>query len=202
MSDPWMGENAAIPPKDYNLVVPDGWFKLPLDPEGRDRSIVALAERQFSGTDNAPHLKEQVMRELQKTAKDAYRAGGIELYLSTLTIASLPLSSSLMVSFPMPGSMPSSANVHTVAETLRQSNADIMLVTLTAAGKAVREFRTDAASPSTQLGNELPTTTVKYYVPIPAADEWLIMSFSTPLDPLAKQMVGLFDAVADTLHWT
>lgn len=28
------------------------------------------------------------------------------------------------------------------------------------------------------------------------------MSFSTPLDPLAKQMVGLFDAVADTLHWS
>ncbi|MEU1081458.1 hypothetical protein ABZ368_14625 [Streptomyces sp. NPDC005908] len=191
-----------IPPKDYILVVPDGWFKLPLDPEARDRSIVALAERQFSGMDNAPHLKEQVMRELQKTAKDAYQAGGIELYLSTLTIGSLPLSSSLLVSFPMPGTMPSSANVHTVAETLRRSDADITLVTLTAAGKAVREFRTDAASPSTQLGNELPTTTVKYYVPIPAADEWLIMSFATPLDPLAKQMVGLFDAVADTLHWS
>lgn len=142
------------------------------------------------------------MRELQRTAKDAYQAGGIELYLSTLTIGPLPLSSSLLVSFPMPGSMPSSANVHTIAETLRQSGADITLVTLTAAGKAVRELRTEVASPGTQLGNELPTTTVKYYVPIPAADEWLIMSFSTPLDPLAKQMVGLFDAVADTLHWS
>lgn len=88
------------------------------------------------------------MRKLQKTAKDAYQAGGNELYLPTLTSGPLPLSS-LLVSFPMPRVMPSPANVHvhTVAETLRQSGADITLVTLTAAGKAVREFRTEAASP-------------------------------------------------------
>ncbi|GAA3496061.1 hypothetical protein GCM10019016_031620 [Streptomyces prasinosporus] len=202
MPEPWKNEGTATPPEDYNLVVPEGWFKLSLDPEDRDRSIIALAEQQFRGVDNAPHLRERLMRELQKTAKDAYQAGGVELYLSTLTIGTLPLSSSLLVSFPMPGAMPPAANVHTVAETLRRSGTDITLVTLTAAGKAVREFRTEVASPDTQLGNNLPTTTVKYYVPVPAADEWLIMSFSTPLDPLAKQMVGLFDAVADTLHWS
>jgi hypothetical protein len=198
----WEDENAPTPPTDYNLVVPDGWFKVSLDPEQRDRSILALAEQQFRGIDNAPLLKAQVMRELQRTAKDAYQAGGIELYLSTLQIGPLPLSSSLLVSFPPPGTMPPSTNVHAVAETRRQRGAESAVVALTAAGKAVREVRSEAASPDRQLGNELPTTTVKYYVPVPATDEWLLMSFSTPVDPLAQQMVRLFDAVADTLHWT
>lgn len=202
MPEPWKDEDATTPPKDYNLVVPDGWFKLSLDPEHRDRSIIALAEQQFHGVDNAPLLKEQVMRELQKTAKDAYQAGGIELYLSTLRIGPLPLSSSLLVSFAMPGTMPSSSDVHAFAEVLGRRGAEATVVKLSAAGRAVREFRSEAASPSTQLGNELPTTTVKYYVPVPATEELLILSFSTPLDPLARQMVGLFDAVADTLHWT
>ncbi|WP_037667552.1 hypothetical protein [Streptomyces afghaniensis] len=102
MPEHWKDESATTPPKDYNLIVPDGWFKLSLDPEDRDRSIIALADQQFQGIDNAPLLKEQMMRELQKTAKDAYQAGGIELYLSTLRVGPLPLSSSLLVSFPMP----------------------------------------------------------------------------------------------------
>ncbi|MBT3163933.1 hypothetical protein HTV80_12525 [Streptomyces sp. Vc74B-19] len=202
MSEPWLSEDAQDPPNDYNLIVPDGWFKLSLDPDERDRSIAALAQQQFRGMDNVPHLKDRVMRELQKTAKDAYQAGGIELYLSTLTIGSLPLSSSLLVSLPVPGAMPPGADVHTVVATMRQSGADVALVTLAAAGRSIRELRTDVADPSVQLGSTLPTTTVKYYIPVPASDEWLILSFSTPLDPLAKQMTELFDAVAGTLHWT
>ncbi|MFD3821823.1 hypothetical protein [Streptomyces sp. NPDC058625] len=202
LRDSCSDDEELTPPKDYNLVVPDGWFKLSLDPELRDRHIIALAEHQFRGIDHAPLLKDQVMRELRKTAKDAYRAGGLELYLSTLQVGPLPLSSSLLISFPVPGTMPESSSTQEVAGALSRRGADARVVTLTAAGRAVREFRAESASPSTQLGNELPTTTVKYYVPVPATDEWLILSFSTPLDPLAHQMTGLFDAVANTLHWS
>ncbi|EPJ41318.1 hypothetical protein STAFG_1608 [Streptomyces afghaniensis 772] len=91
--------------------------------------------------------------------------------------------------------------MHTLAEVLGRRRAEATVVKLSAAGGAVREFRSEAADPQTQFGNKLPTTTVKFYVPVPATEEWLILSFSTPLDPLARQMVGLFDAVADTLHW-
>ncbi|MET9395034.1 hypothetical protein ABZY20_32270 [Streptomyces sp. NPDC006624] len=202
MPEQWIVESATTPPTDYNLIVPDGWFKLLLGPEDRDRSIIALADQQFHGIDNAPLLKEQMMRELQKTAKDAYQAGGIELYLSTLRVGPLPLSSSLLVSFPMPGTMPPSRDVHTLAEVLGRRGTETTVVKLSAAGRAVREVRSEPADPQTQLGNKLPTTTVKFYVPVPATEEWLILAFSTPLDPLARRMVGLFDAVADTLHWT
>ncbi|MGW7076790.1 hypothetical protein [Streptomyces sp. NPDC054866] len=195
------------PPSDYNVIVPDGWFQLPLAPEDRDRGIIALAEQQFQGVDNAPHIKKQFMRELQRKAKDAYGIGGTELYISTLTIGPVPLSSSLLISIPGPDEWPEISDAEELAEHLASTDrsgttgAEVGVVTLEAAGKAVRQRRKEAPDPTTQLGNELPSTLLTYYVPIPATKSWLLLNFSTPMDPLADKMVELFDVVAGTLHW-
>ncbi|MWA12832.1 hypothetical protein [Streptomyces sp. BA2] len=195
------------PPSDYNVIVPDGWFQLPLAPEDRDRGIIALAEQQFQGVDNAPHIKKQFMRELQRKAKDAYGIGGTELYISTLTIGPVPLSSSLLISIPGPDEWPDISDPVELAEHLAstgrpgETGAEVGVVTLEAAGKAVRQRRKEAPDPTTQLGNELPSTLLTYYVPIPATKSWLLLNFSTPMDPLADKMVELFDVVAGTLHW-
>lgn len=195
------------PPSDYNVVVPDGWFQLPLAPEHRDRGIIALADQQFRGVDNAPHIKKQFMRELQRKAKDAYNIGGTELYISTLTLGPVPLSSSLLISIPGPDEWPEISDAEELAEHLASKDtsgatgSEVGVVTLEAAGKAVRQRRKEAPDPQTQLGNELPSTLLTYYVPIPATKSWLLLNFSTPMDPLADKMVELFDVVAGTLHW-
>lgn len=193
-------EEWSSPPSDYKLVVPHGWFQISLDPDERDRSIIALADRQFDGADNAPHIKQRFMRDLQKKAKEARKVGGLELYLSTLMVGPLPLASSLLVSIP-PNKWPGTPTAHDVASSLRQRGRDTKVVELTAAGEAVREHKVEAPRPDDQLGNTLSTTTVTYHVPIPASDHWLMLVFSTPLEPLAPKMVELFDAVAETLHW-
>lgn len=198
---PDSSESPAEPPSDYSLIVPQGWFQLHLEPEERDRSILALAELQFKGIDNRPHLKEQLMRDLQRRAKDAHRVGGLELYLSTLTLGPIPLASSLLVSMPPPGEWPSSGSTLEISDHLQSAGNDVSTVKLPAAGEAVREFRKESASPDSQMGNTLPTTTVTYHVPIPGTTRWLLMTFSTPVDPLADQMVELFDVVAQTLQW-
>ncbi|MEV0323610.1 hypothetical protein ACIBKX_13590 [Streptomyces sp. NPDC050658] len=196
------------PPSDYNVIVPDGWFQLPLNPEDRDRGIIALAEQQFRGVDNAPHIKKQFMRELQRKAKDAYNVGGTELYISTLTLGPVPLSSSLLISIPGPDEWPRISDAEELAEHLADkakaegSGGQVSVVTLEAAGRAARQRRREAPDPATQLGNELPSTLVTYYVPIPATKSWLLLNFSTPMDPLADKMVELFDVVAGTLHWS
>lgn len=195
----------SSPPADYNLLVPDGWFQVSLDPEERDRCIVALVDLQFRGIDNAPHLKQELMRDMQKRAKDAYGIGGTELYLSLLTAGPVPLASSLLVSVPGAGEWPACSDADELAEHLTErhvgGNAELGVTQLEAAGKAVRIRRREAPEPESQLGNTLPTTTLTYYVPIPATQRWLMLTFSTPLDPLADQMVELFDTVAGTLHW-
>ncbi|WP_327430795.1 hypothetical protein [Streptomyces sp. NBC_01236] len=193
------------PPTDYNVIVPDGWFQLPLDPDDRDRGIIALAERTFRGVDNAPHLRDQFMRDLQRKAKDAYAVGGIELYLSTLTIGPVPLASSLLISLPAPGEWPECSDADEMAEHLAGGdlgeNGELGVVDLEAAGRAVRHRQREAPDPEAQMGNTLPTTNVTYYVPVPATKQWLMLNFSTPVDPLADRMVELFDTVAGTLHW-
>jgi hypothetical protein len=196
------------PPQDYNLIVPDGWFQLSLDPEERDRGIIALADRQFHGVDNAPHLKKEFMRDLQRKAKKAYRVGGTELYISTLTIGPLPLASSLLISIPAPDEWPVVTDVEELAEFLAGQqntrgvkNRELSVVSLAAAGKAVRHRSKEAADPVTQMGNTLSTTLLTYYVPIPATTRWLMLNFSTPIESLADQLVELFDTVAGTLHW-
>jgi hypothetical protein len=194
----------ASPPADYRLFVPDGWFQISLLPEERDRSIVALADLQFRGIDNAPHLKSQLMRDLQKKAKDAYAIGGTELYLSLLMAGPVPLASSLLISVPASDEWPECSDPDELMEHLVSRNGvgdgELGVVGLEAAGRAVRHRR-KATDPEDEMGDIGPSTTLTYYVPIPAAKRWLMLTFSTPLDPLADQMVELFDAVAGTLHW-
>ncbi|MFF9817110.1 hypothetical protein [Streptomyces sp. NPDC014006] len=199
-------EQFTSPPSDYRVIVPDGWFQVPLDPpDERDRSIVALGDLTFRGVDNAPHLKKEFMQDLQRRAKDAYRVGGTELYLSTLTVGPVPLASSLLVSVPAPDEWPRTSDAEELAEHLagggHAKGGEVDVVPLPAAGQAVRVRRREAADPVSQLGNTMPTTTLTYYVPIPATARWLMLNFSTPVDPLADQMVQLFDMVAETLHW-
>lgn len=196
----------SSPPADYNLIVPDGWFQISLDPDERDQSILALVDLQFRGIDNAPHLKKELMRDLQKRAQSAYGIGGTEMYLSLLTVGPVPLASSLLISVPAADEWPVCSDANELAEHLAVRNAgaetELGVTQLEAAGTAVRLRRRDAPDPENQMGNTLPTTTLTYYVPIPATKRWLMLNFSTPVDPLADQMVRLFDAVAGTLHWT
>jgi hypothetical protein len=64
-------EQFSSPPQDYRVIVPDGWFQVPLDPpDERDRAIVALADLTFRGVDNAPHLKKQLMRDIVADGHD------------------------------------------------------------------------------------------------------------------------------------
>ncbi|MFE0175293.1 hypothetical protein ACFWZ2_23530 [Streptomyces sp. NPDC059002] len=187
-------------PSDYAILVPAGWFQLHLDPEERDRGIVALADRQFAGVDNAPVLKERLMRDLQKQAKAAHREGGVELYVSLLTVGGLPLASSLLVSL-LPDGWPGCHTAHDLARGLAETGRPAEVRRLDAAGDAVRTERTEAPDPARQLGNTLATTTVTYHVPVPASRQWLTLTFSTPMEGLAAKMVELFDTVAGTLHW-
>ncbi|MBC9731532.1 hypothetical protein [Streptomyces sp. TRM68367] len=87
----------TAPPDDYRLLLPEGWFRISLDPEQRDKSIDALVQRQFHGIDNVPHLKEGLRKDLRRRATKAYRSGGIELYLSLQEVGPFTIPASLLV---------------------------------------------------------------------------------------------------------
>jgi hypothetical protein len=188
-------------PGDYQLIVPGDWFRIGLEPGVREPGIARLAARQFRGADNAPHLKRQFRDQLLKAARNAYGNGGMEMYISLQTAAGFPLSASLVVTLTPPHENDSAiVSPQRLAESLSGNGAQVTLASLPA-GPAVRVRRRTEPGPGDANGYRSPVTSLDIHVPVPGSGAYLILSFSTPLDPLADAMAGLFDTIAGTLRW-
>ncbi|MFE1441006.1 hypothetical protein [Streptomyces sp. NPDC058739] len=183
------------PPGDYGLVVPDDWFRIPLEPEQWKRSIRALTDRVFDGRDDAAALKREVVRDLRDRAEDGYRNGGVEIYVSMTSVGPVPLSASLLVTVVPPGGELG------LVVTGRHRAQVVYDVVLPFAGAALSRRTRVVPEDGDPSGTQLPVTTVEYAVGIPRTDASLLLTFSTPLDPFAEEMVGLFEAIARSLHW-
>lgn len=180
----------------FGLITPEDWFRIPLLPEERRAaSVSALVKRQFAGVDDQPVLRRQAEEQLLGAAEAGVEQGGVVLYLSFLEAAGIPLSASLLIS-----------RIHQRFDSLDAVSAlrdkgEAALVRLPAAGRAARRRRSERTRESRRLGTEFADTIVEYFVPVPDRDEVLMLTFSTPLEPIADSMVELFDAVAATLRW-
>ncbi|MFJ6690102.1 hypothetical protein [Streptomyces sp. NPDC091294] len=211
---------SPTPPADYRLLLPEGWFRILLDPDQRDGSVDALVERQFRGIDNAPHLKEELRADLRRRAAKAYRGGGIELYLSLQAVGPFTVPASLLVTLaPLRHAepLPPEDLARVLAEEAEATedgsgNAgspvpEIAVEELTA-GTAVRVRRlTRQPGGNGPDGPDGPqaahaSVSVEYHLPVPGTTAYLLLTFSTPLEPIADAMAGLFDAIAGSLTWT
>ncbi len=181
------------PVAGYRLVVPDGWFAVDLDPARCERAVAALTARQFSGFDNAPHLKAQARRELLARAETAYTAGGLEMFLSLEQIAGIPLAASLVIFLVAPPGDGCTASPGALAQSLEGDGRQASLVDLPT-GTAVRLLKDAGGAGQDQQAS----STLEMFVPVPGHGGWLLLSFSTPLGPLAAAMTKLFDAICTT----
>lgn len=199
-------------PAGYKLVVPDDWFSIELEPDRAQRAVTALVRRQFAGIDNAPHLKRQARRELLERTDAAWKAGGIEMFLSLMQVAGVPIAASLTTFLvPPPADVVSPDDLATA---LAAGGDEVTVVGLPA-GRAVRLVRDSAAAPQWSDGpgpdaEEAPASSdpvisreVQVFVPVPGGDRaWLLLAFAAPLAPLADALTSLFDAVSQTLRWS
>ncbi|MBU6531916.1 hypothetical protein ACFUIW_24120 [Streptomyces sp. NPDC057245] len=203
------------PPADYRLLLPEGWFRILLDPDQRERSVDALVERQFRGIDNAPHLKEELRGDLRRRAAKAHRSGGIELYLSLQAVGPFTIPASLLITLaplrhaePLPPEDLARALAEDAGDGDAETPAPEIGVEHLAAGTAVRVRRL-ARQPGGN-GPDRPddphgpnaSVSVEYHLPVPGTTAYLLLTFSTPLEPIADAMAGLFDAIAGSLTWT
>lgn len=193
------------PPRSYRLIVPSDWYRIDLDPGRSPTAVRALADRQFRGIDNQPALRRDLITLLDRQCDQARTVGGLELYIATTTIGPMPLAASLLVTLlPAPIHDP----IATAAldptdwrDDLRADGHHADLVDLPA-GTAVRTRRRTMPTTDDPLGNTLPTTNLDLRIPVPQSAAYLLLSFATPLDPLADALVDLFDSVATSLRWT
>jgi hypothetical protein len=179
-------------------MVPDGWVRIVLDPEVWPRRIARLVDDRFRGVDNAPHLKAQMREELAQRAQEAWAGGGVELYLSMMDIAGVPVASSLLVTL-VP--YPVGAKHHTLEEltlVLVASGEDVTMAEMPAGFAMVHRYKSD---PRPDSGSTFSDTHYDVTFDIPNTDSRLLFSFSTPVEPLADPLVELFESIAYSLTW-
>jgi len=111
----------------------------------------------------------------------------------------VPIPASLVISLTPPPPDGRAVTPRQLAATL-EGDREVSLTGLPA-GTAVRTRRRTVPPEGDPSGNILPVTNLDLYVPVPASGSYLVLAFSTNLDPLADSMVNLFDAIAGTLQW-
>jgi hypothetical protein len=189
-------------PVGWSLLLPPGWWHIPLD-ERRHQSITALLDRQLASLprDRVATLRRELDGELTRLVERAVANDAVEMYLNVDLMRGLPVAASCLVTV-VPVGFGTALPATEVAALMGDQPGDEVGVLEVAGEPAARVRRrepvTDAEGLSTK---ELAVTRLQVYVPVPKTAEMLLLSFSTPMDPIADAMVALFDAIAGSLRW-
>ncbi|MFD7795848.1 hypothetical protein [Streptomyces sp. NPDC059759] len=197
------GTDAArhpAPPSDYRLAVPEGWERVLLDPERWPHRIDKLVNRGLRRTRATPQLKAALAERIRAQAEAAHANGGVEMYLVDQVIGQVPVSAGLVVTLLRPPPGTEAGDLSDTALSLAADGADVSTVDLPA-GPAVRHLYRRTPSPDDPDGNRLTVTHLDVHLAVPHSDQRLLLSFSTPMEPLADALVTLFDSIARTLQW-
>lgn len=202
----------------WSMLLAPGWWHVRLD-EHRHRSVHALFDRLLASLprDQVFAARREMEAEINQVADRAQAAGGAELYLLVSPRYGVPLAASCLATvldFEMPGDVPAEE----LARLLADRPGDEPGVLEVNGEKCVRIRRAtvwpdlpvgedgEPALPAemtlSQAATLMPDTRVEVQVPFPDGGRTLLLTFSTPLPQvLAEAMVGLFEAMAESVRW-
>ncbi|MGH3886245.1 MAG: hypothetical protein ACRDSZ_06700 [Pseudonocardiaceae bacterium] len=206
-----MAEPSTAAVVDVQVVLPDHWWAIPLQPpEARKRSVERLVERQFAGVDDQPLLRADTCRQLLAQAETAADSGGRLMALSLQRVGDVPVPASLVVhwidvpagpdSTPGDGSLLSGLReeFEPVAGATRDPGFALDLGEMPA-GTVLRRVH---ELPAELTGAEaMPSLVADYWLERPDGAGLVQLAFATPMLPLRQPLLELFDAVAGALHW-
>jgi hypothetical protein len=188
------------PPSDYRLAVPEGWERVVLDPERWPHRIDKLVNRGLRRTKATPQLKAALAERMRAQAEAAHANGGVEMYVVNQLLGQVPVSAGLVVTLLEPPPDTAAGELSDIALSLGARGEDVTMTDLPA-GPAVRHLYRRRPAPDDADGNKLTVTHLDVHLGVPQTDQRLLLSFSTPMEPLADALVGLFDSIARTLQW-
>lgn len=195
---------------DVRVVLPDHWWRIPLQPpRARERSVDRLLRRQFAGVDNQPRLRAEARGRLFEQAEDAATLNGHLLALCLLEVRGVPLPASLTLYWldvpAQPGSALDGGEVLlNLRDELQPGGAgaapapgfDLARVD---AGWVLRRVHDttadlDGADPVSMLAAD-------YWVQRPDGLGVAHLHFSSPVLSMRQALLDLFDAVVSALRW-
>jgi hypothetical protein len=196
------GIDATVGPVGWSLLLPPGWWHIPLD-ERRGQSVKALLDRQLASLprDRVAMLRRELEGELTRLVERAIANGAVEMYLNVDLMRGLPVAASCLATV-VPMRVSTALPAAELTALMGDQPGDEVGVLEVAGAPAARVRRREPVTDTDGLSTgELPVTRLQVYVPVPNTPEMLLLSFSTPLDPIADAMVSLFDAIAGSLRW-
>lgn len=195
-------------PMGWSLLLPPGWWHVPLDAR-QHQSVKALLDRCLASLprDRVATLRRELEGELTGLAERAVRNGAVDMYLNVDLKRAQPVAASCLATrIPIGGA--TTLPAVELAAALGNRPGDEVGVLDVAGMQAARVRRREQVGEVPVGGgtdvpwpDELPITRLDVYVPVPGRQEMLLLSFSTPMDPIADAMVALFDAIAGSLRW-
>jgi hypothetical protein len=188
-------------PDGWKIVVPAGWATLSTDPGRRNSEITRLLDRQFAGTarDELVSVRIEADRRLKQDLARAAENGVTQVHALVDPVAGLPVSATLLVAQLYVGTD------HDLSQQLGRLLGDaegvLEVGERTLGGVPAMRRRRRALEPSSEAPDapELWHTHLDYMVQI-SLDDLLVLSFVTSTDPLADELVFVFDSIAETLH--
>jgi hypothetical protein len=195
---------AARTPRDFTVLLPPGWVRIKLD--GSEPVVVArLAAAKVATVDPAQREEARALltRTLGGALRDARAAGGLDVLISVAESHGVPIAASCLVTYhdrdgekvPLDGLLMDLA-----------SQGGQVTGTEIAGGPAIRHQYEISPPAGPRPDGQEPVSTrvtmVDYFLPLPGRPGLLVLSFSTPVEPLAEALVMLFDAIAGSLRWT
>ncbi len=200
------GVNGKAGPVGWSLLLPPGWWHIPLD-ERRGQSVTTLLDRRLASLprDRVATLRRELDGELTRLVERAVANGAVEMYLNVDLMRGLPVAASCLVTV-VPTGAAAALPAAELAAMMGERPGDEVGVLEVAGAPAARVRRREPATHADGLVDGLSTgevavTRLQVYVPVPNTTEMLLLSFSTPMDPIADAMVALFDAIAGSLRW-
>jgi hypothetical protein len=185
---PAPGSDSSAPPRDFVLMLPPGWIRIPIDGrEGARATALATAKVSDLPEPQRSAAREKLARMIKSALREARQAGGIDVLMSLAEAQGVPIAASCLVSYIDEGGAPVPLDL--LADDRAADGGDARLVKISGRS-AVRHRHVDP-----------PVTRLDYYMTLPGKPGLLTFAYSTPVEPLADALVGLFDAVMESLRW-
>lgn len=196
----------ASPLRDFTMLLPPGWARIPLDGRTPLRVKQLVAQRLSEAPAEVREaLRSSLTRELTDTLATAARHGGLDVFLSIDPVAGMPVPASALVTHLQPdGGDPVAGLLERFAAGTGGLDVAELDVVEVAAAPAVRRLATrrERVAPVGDLpGGVLTATQLDYAVPVPGSSGVLVLTFSTPIEQLGPPLVQLFDVMATSLRW-
>lgn len=200
----------------YHLVLPPGWFRIPLR-GGSAKAVRAAVNEALRAVprdvprDRIAPYRAELEGRLRAMVSRARAQGGVDVYLPLVPAHGIPISASFIVAEGAVGARDEIADpLHVVAYLATDPAAAVEGATTCHVTvddtPAVR--REHIAPPEADAGLDVGSRRVDYIVPKPGEPgRWLLVTYTTvgagdPDDEFAVLLVQLFDAIMSTFRWT